>query len=264
MSLPAAPPTLAVDGVGHRYGQKPALDGVSFTVARGAFAVLLGPNGAGKSTLYALLTQLLPLQTGRIAIAGHDIARNPRGALGGLGIVFQAQTLDLDLSVEQNLRYFARLRGMSGSHAARRIDQQLDRLSLADRRRDRVRTLNGGHRRRLEIARALLHEPEVLLLDEPTVGLDIPTRQRIVDDVHDLASDGQATILWATHLIDEARAGDRIVLLHQGAVRTQGEARALLDEHDCDDLATLFNQLTERKPQAPLKGLTRQGAGGDA
>ncbi len=113
-------------------------------------------------------------------------------------------------------------------------------------------------------SRALLHQPQVLLLDEPTVGLDIPTRQRIVDDVHDLASDGQATVLWATHLIDEARAGDRIVLLHPGGGADAGEARALLDEHDCDDLATLFSQLTERKPQAPLKGLTRQDAGGAA
>lgn len=257
-------PILSIAGVSHHYGAKQALNDVSFDVEKGSFALLLGPNGAGKSTLYTLLTQLLPLQAGRIAIAGHDVSTAPRAALAGLGIVFQAQTLDLDLTVEQNLRYFARLRGMSGKDASRRIDAQLERLSLNDRRGDRVRALNGGHRRRLEIARALLHQPQVLLLDEPTVGLDIPTRQRIVDDVHDLASDGQATVLWATHLIDEARAGDRIVLLHQGAVRTQGEARALLDEHDCDDLATLFNQLTERKPQAPLKGLTRQDAGGAA
>jgi len=262
MPSPASIPTLAIDGVSHSYGPKQALDGVSFTVEKGAFAVLLGPNGAGKSTLYALLTQLLPLRAGRIAIAGHDIATDPRGALAGLGIVFQAQTLDLDLSVEQNLRYFARLRGMSGRDATRRIDQQLERLALADRRRDRVRALNGGHRRRLEIARALLHEPEALLLDDPTVGLDIPTRQRIVDDVHDLASDGSATVLWATHLIDEARAGDQVVLLHQGSVKADGEALALLDRFDCDDLGTLFNQLTERKPQAPLQGLSRTAGAG--
>jgi ABC-2 type transport system ATP-binding protein len=253
---------LSIEAVSHRYGAKQALDNVSFEVEKGSFALLLGPNGAGKSTLYTLLTQLLPLQAGRISIAGHDISVAPRAALAGLGIVFQSQTLDLDLSVEQNLRYFARLRGMGARDAGRRIDGQLERLGLAERRREKVRALNGGHRRRLEIARALLHEPEVLLLDEPTVGLDIPTRQRIVDDVHDLAADGRSTVLWATHLIDEARAGDRIVLLHQGSVRTQGEARALLDEHDCDDLATLFNKLTERRPQAPLKGLTRQDAGG--
>jgi len=248
---------LNIDGISHAYGKKKALEGVSFDVPEGSFGVLLGPNGAGKSTLYALLTQLLPIQSGSISIAGHRVEGGSLAALRDLGIVFQSQTLDLDLTVEQNLRYFCRLRGIPASEAKRRIDAQLESLDLADRRTDKVRTLNGGHRRRLEIARALLHEPRVLLLDEPTVGLDIPTRRQIVDDVHRLTRDKGTTVLWATHLIDEVKHGDWVTVLHQGQVRAMGEIMALLDAHEADDIAALFDRLTDRKPQAPLKGLRR-------
>jgi ABC-2 type transport system ATP-binding protein len=248
---------LTIDGVGHHYGKKQALDNVSFGVPEGRFGVLLGPNGAGKSTLYALLTQLLPVQSGSLRIAGHEVSGGNLKALADLGIVFQSQTLDLDLTVLQNLRYFCRLRGIGASEAARRIDEQLGSLDLDDRRNDKVRALNGGHRRRLEIARALLHEPKVLLLDEPTVGLDIPTRRQIVDDVHALAADKGATVLWATHLIDEVKAGDWVAVLHQGQIRAENEIMALLEEHDVDDITALFDRLTDRKPQAPLKGVRR-------
>ncbi|WP_416897702.1 MAG: ATP-binding cassette domain-containing protein [Minwuia sp.] len=251
---------LKIAGVSHSYGKKQALNDVGFEVPAGRFGVLLGPNGAGKTTLYGLLTQLLPVQKGSLSIAGHEVAGGSLEALEDLGIVFQSQTLDLDLTVIQNLRYFCRLRGIGASDATRRIDRQLERLDLAGRRSDKVRALNGGHRRRLEIARALLHEPKVLLLDEPTVGLDIPTRRQIVDDVHALAAEKGTTVLWATHLIDEIRAGDWVTVLNQGEVKAVGEALALLEEHDVDDISTLFDRLTGRKPQAPMKGVSRGAA----
>ena len=217
--------SLVVEGLGHRYGRLRALDGVSFAVERGAFCALLGPNGAGKSTLFGLMTRLFTTPEGRIAVAGHDVAREPRAALAAMGVVFQPSTLDLDLTVRRNLLYFAALHGIAGRDAARRIDAALDRLGMAERAGERARELNGGHRRRAEIARALLHDPAVLLLDEPTVGLDAASRAAITAHVHDLAGERGLTVLWATHLTDEVREGDRLVVLHRGRVLADGTAR---------------------------------------
>lgn len=213
-----------VDQLSYHYGAKTALDNVSIDVERGQFCALLGPNGAGKSTLYNLLTRLFVPPSGTIAIDGHRLDRNPRAALGRLGIVFQQSTLDLDLTVLQNLRYFAALQGLSGALRDRRIAQVLDRLDIADRVHQKARALNGGHRRRTEIARALLHDPAVLLLDEPTVGLDAAARNAITQYVHDLAADGKS-VLWATHLADEVRPDDQLVILHQAKVLAAGQAR---------------------------------------
>ncbi|MEL6837877.1 MAG: ABC transporter ATP-binding protein [Pseudomonadota bacterium] len=208
----------------YRYGAKTALDNVSFAVDQGDFCALLGPNGAGKSTLFNLLTRLFVAANGRIEISGHDLNAAPRAALAKIGIVFQQPTLDLDLSVRQNLSYFAALHGLSGRFRTQRIDAVLARLDITDRAKEKARNLNGGHRRRTEIARALLHDPDVLLLDEPTVGLDAAARAAITDHVHRLAADG-TTVLWATHLADEVRPDDRLVILHQARVLADGIAR---------------------------------------
>lgn len=218
--------SIEVAGLSYAYGAKPALQEVSFRIAPGQFAALLGPNGAGKSTLFALLTRLFTAPEGRIVLAGHDLSRQPRAALARLGVVFQAPTLDMDLSVARNLRYFAALHGIGGRAARLRSGAVLERLGMAERAGERVRDLNGGHRRRVEIARALIHAPRVLLLDEPTVGLDVASRQAIVDHVHDLARDGLA-VLWATHLTDEVRDADRLLLLHRGRLRADTTAREL-------------------------------------
>ena len=227
--------TLTVDGLSFAYGPRYALADVSLDAPSGRFTALLGPNGAGKSTLFALLAGLLRPASGRIAVGGRAMADAPRAALARMGIVFQQPTLDLDLSVAQNLRYAAALRGIAGRAAGARIDAALDRLSMRERAGEKVRALNGGHRRRTEIARALLHGPEVLLCDEPTVGLDAAARTALVGHVHDLAAEGLA-VLWATHLTDEVRDGDRLVVLHRGRVVEAGEAAALrgaapLDAH---------------------------------
>lgn len=214
---------LSVAGLSYAYGPKTALENVGFTVEPGQFCALLGPNGAGKSTLFGVLTRLLTSSQGQIHIAGFDLAKEPRRALARLGIVFQQTTLDLDLTVRQNLRYFAALHGMSGKAANLAIDAALDRLDMAARADEKTRKLNGGHKRRTEIARALLHSPSVLLLDEPTVGLDAAARSAITAHVHALAADG-ISVLWATHLTDEVQADDRLVILHRAQVIADGLA----------------------------------------
>lgn len=214
---------LTVKDISHDWGARRALDGVSFSIERGRFCAMLGPNGAGKSTLFGMLTRLFVPRAGRIAIAGYDMAREPRAALARMGVVFQGPTLDLDLTVKRNLLYFAALHGFSGREAETRAMAALDRLGMAERAGEKAAKLNGGHRRRMEIARALIHGPQVLLLDEPTVGLDAASRAAITKHVHDLARDG-LTVLWATHLVDEVRAKDRLVMLHRGRVLADGEA----------------------------------------
>jgi ABC-2 type transport system ATP-binding protein len=235
---------LEVKDVSFAYPTARVLDGVSFSVAKGRFAALLGPNGAGKTTLFSLITRLLAMRQGRIAICGRDVREAGSSALAALGIVFQQPTLDLDLTVQQNLHYFARLRGLSRSEAGHRIDRELARLGMAERAGETVRALNGGHRRRVEIARALLHDPELLLLDEPTVGLDFPSRKAIVEHVHDLASDRGIGILWATHLIDEIRPDDDLVLLHRGKVVVTGRAGEVAAQAGTDSLDAAFTALT--------------------
>ncbi|MEP1201305.1 MULTISPECIES: ABC transporter ATP-binding protein [Rhodobacterales] len=217
---------LRVSNLSFSYGPKQALEDVSFDVEPGQFCALLGPNGAGKSTLFALLTRLLTTPAGSIEIAGHDLAQTPRAALAELGIVFQQSTLDLDLSVRQNLSYFAALHGIAGREASKRIDAALGRLDMLERAHEKARALNGGHRRRAEIARALIHAPSVLLLDEPTVGLDAAARSAITDHVHQLSAEG-TTVLWATHLTDEVRDDDALVILHQTRVLATGTAQSI-------------------------------------
>lgn len=234
---------VAVESVSHAYGKKAALNDVSFTVERGRFTALLGPNGAGKTTLFGLLTRLLALQSGAIRIMGVSV-KEGANALAPLGLVFQQPTLDLDLSVRENLRYFAALRGLSPRTARERIDTELERLEMAERAKETVRALNGGHRRRVELARALLHEPDVLFLDEPTVGLDIEARARICQHVHALASDRGIAVLWATHLIDEVWPDDDLIVLGRGAVLASGRSAAVVEAAGADDLGDAFSRLT--------------------
>ena len=157
--------------------------------------------------------------------------------------MFQAQTLDLDLSVEQNLLYFCDLHGLERREARPRIDRALDRMDLGARRKDKIRSLNGGHRRRVEIARATLHDPRILLLDEPTVGLDIPTRSELINYLHDLPERHHCALLWATHLVDEIEATDRVLILHEGRIHRDGLAADLIAKSDSDDLAGVMHEV---------------------
>ncbi|RID92346.1 ATP-binding cassette domain-containing protein [Gemmobacter lutimaris] len=233
-------PGLGIHGVSYSYGAKAALSEVALEVPKGRFCALLGPNGAGKSTLFSLLTRLFTTRTGRITVAGQDLARAPRAALARMGVVFQQPTLDLDLTVRRNLLYFAALHGIGGREAEARTAEALERLGMAERAAEPVRALNGGHRRRMELARALIHRPEVLLLDEPTVGLDAAARAAITAHVHDLADQGLA-VLWATHLTDEVRDSDQLAILHRGRLLADGITRDLRGD---EPLREMFLRLT--------------------
>lgn len=233
---------LQAERVSFAYGQRQALDDVSFATTAGHFTALLGPNGAGKSTLIALLTRLYDLQSGTIRIAGFNLRQQPREALSRLGVVFQQSTLDLDLSVEQNLRYHAALHGMPRKLASERIELELERQQLGERRKHKVRELNGGHRRRVEIARALLHKPSLLLLDEASAGLDPASRQALNGHVRELCRTEGMSVLWTTHLLDEVRADDDLLVLNRGRLVAQGRAGEL--SQPGDTLEQTFNRLT--------------------
>ncbi|MGO8738023.1 ABC transporter ATP-binding protein [Rhodoblastus sp.] len=234
------PPALEISGVSHRYGARLALDDVSFSVASGAFCVLLGLNGAGKSTLFSLITRLFALRRGVIKVLGRDLNLNPGAALAELGVVFQSRTLDLDLSVAQNFFYHAALHGVGRKEAARRTAELLAAVNLADRAKDKVRALSGGQMRRVEIARALLHQPRLLVLDEPTVGLDIGARADILKLVRGLVAREGVSVLWATHLTDEIDESDKVVVLHKGALRAEGKASDLLEKTGAADMRAAF------------------------
>ena len=233
---------LQVQGVSFAYGPRQALQEVGFNVAAGSFSALLGPNGAGKSTLIALLTRLYDLQHGDIHIFGHSLRREPRQALRQLGVVFQQSTLDLDLSVQQNLAYHAALHGLGKREAGARIDEELARQQLGERRHEKIRALNGGHRRRVEIARALLHRPRLLLLDEASAGLDPASRLALNRHVRQLCRDDDLAVLWTTHLLDEVQASDQLLILNRGRLVAQGPASQI--GADDASLAATFARLT--------------------
>jgi ABC-2 type transport system ATP-binding protein len=215
---PTQPPALLLDNVVKTYGPIRAVDGVTLRANAGEFIALLGPNGAGKSTLFQLLSGLFTADSGRIEVMGHDMSRDPVPALAGLGIVFQQPTLDLELSVTANLLFHAGLHGMPRASALRRIEEELGWLGLKERANDKTAQLSGGNRRRVELARALLHEPRLLLMDEPTVGLDPASRSDLLKQLLMLRRERQVAILWATHLCDEVPDADRVIVLHRGKV----------------------------------------------
>jgi ABC-2 type transport system ATP-binding protein len=233
---------LDVSNLAFAYGARQALQELSFSLAPGRFAALLGPNGADKSTLIALLTRLYDLQQGEIQVMGSSLGQQPRQALRQLGVVFQQSTLDMDLSVEQNLRYHAALHGLAKPLAKARIDEELARQQLSERRHDKVRALNGGHRRRVEIARALLHRPRLLLLDEASAGLDPASRLALNRHVRQLCRDQGLTVLWTTHLLDEVQASDELLILNRGRLVAQGPAQQI--GADDTSLAATFARLT--------------------
>lgn len=242
---------LVIESLSYAYGKVPALDNVSLTLRPGRVTALLGPNGAGKTTLFSLITGLFDSRDGEITIAGHAIRRARSQALAALGIVFQAQTLDLDLTVEQNLRYFAALRGLPGKEARPRIAALLAEIGLAEQARVKVRALSGGQRRRVEVARALLDRPKLLLLDEPSTGLDIATRRWLIDHIHRLAGEEGISVLMATHLVDEVMPEDDLIVLNKGRIVARGRVDEVIRQSGTADLDAAFTQLTADAKQSP-------------
>lgn len=204
-----------------------ALSNISFDVRPGEIFGLLGPNGGGKSTLFRILSTMMVPTEGRAVIAGHDVERDSAAVRRSVGVVFQTQSLDKALTVEENLRGQGHLHGLSGATLRERMDAAMERLGIKDRRKDLVDTLSGGLRRRVEIAKALLHRPKVLLMDEASTGLDPAARRDVSRHVETLREKEGVTILLTTHILEEADRCDRLILLHQGKIVAQGSPKEL-------------------------------------
>jgi ABC-2 type transport system ATP-binding protein len=223
-------PAVEVSNLILAYGERQALDRLSFSVMPGEIFGLLGPNGGGKTTLFRVLATLLVPDSGTGAVLGLDLARHPQEVRRRIGVVFQAQNLDRKLTAAENLRYQGHLYGLRGAALRARIDQVLTKLDLIDRKNDRVETLSGGQRRRVELAKGLLHKPELLLLDEPSTGLDPAARRAVWDHLRALQSSDGVTILLTTHLLDEAEKCDRLAILDHGKLVASGTPDSLKSE----------------------------------
>jgi ABC-2 type transport system ATP-binding protein len=218
---------VAVEDLSHSYGERTALAGLSFDVERGCIYGVLGPNGCGKSTLFRILSTLMAPSSGRATLAGFDVVRQPREVRRQIGVVFQSASLDRKLTVAENLRAQGHLYGLRGAPLTAVMEEVLDRLRLRDRAGDIVDTLSGGLKRRVEIAKALLHNPAVLLMDEPSTGLDPNARRELVQYIADLRSDRGMTVLLTTHVLEEADRCDRLLLLSRGRRVAEGSPAEL-------------------------------------
>jgi ABC-2 type transport system ATP-binding protein len=264
-----AQPAILIDNVVKRYGTFTAVDGVSLSVAPGETLGLLGPNGAGKSTLIRMLTTLVPITSGRIMLHGDDVTANPDDARLSIGVIPQAMTSDVDLSIEENLSIYAKLYGVSRDERRRVIPELLELVNLADRRTSLVGTLSGGMRRRVEIARGLVHSPLILVLDEPTTGLDPVSRVDVWEMLTHIKRERQLTILVTTHYMDEAdRLCDRIAIVDRGKLVALDTPRAL--KHSVPGTSAIEAQFAAAPADwdARLESLvgvtTAQSLGGDA
>ena len=224
---------LRIDALTKCYGERVALNALSFVVPKGQFVALLGPNGAGKSTLFQVLTGLFAADEGNVEVVGYSLRSAPTKALRHLGVVFQQISLDLDLSVRHNLLFQADLQGLPRSLARERIDAGCARLGIAGDLDRKARELSGGNRRKVELVRASLHQPPVLLMDEATVGLDPKSRRDLLATLHADVVERGVSVLWATHWVEEAADADRVLVLHQGSLLADGtpaEVTRLLGE----------------------------------
>jgi ABC-2 type transport system ATP-binding protein len=244
----SAATAIAVRDVTYRYGSRTAVDNLNLSVAPGEVFAFLGPNGSGKTTLFRLLSTLIPLQSGTVHILGHDVSRDAVAARRQMGVVFQAASLDKKLTVTENLRYQGRLYGLDSAELRERMAELLAAVGLTERAGDLVETLSGGMRRRAELAKSMLHRPRLLLLDEPSTGLDPGARIDLWRYLTQLRERDCVTIVLTTHLLDEADRADRIAIMHQGKLGALGEPLALRAEIGGDAITIQ----TERPEQLAL------------
>jgi ABC-2 type transport system ATP-binding protein len=214
----------------HQYGERTALNGVTFEVRPAELFGLLGPNGSGKTTLFRILSTLMIPSGGRATIMGFDVARDPNGLRRQVGVVFQAQSIDVKLTARENLWHQGHLYGLRGAALTSRIREMLERVKLADRANDKAETFSGGMQRRLELAKGLLHHPAVLLLDEPTTGLDPGARRDLWQYLANLRDEEHVTVIVKTHLMEEAERCDRLAILNEGKVVALGTPDELKHE----------------------------------
>lgn len=256
-------PALRVSDVTHRFGDRVALDAVSFDVAQGCLFALLGPNGGGKTTLFRIASTLLRASGGQVRILGADVQAAPMDARRHLGVVFQSPALDPRLTVSENLRHHGHLHGLRGAVLGSRIDEALERFRLADRHAERVDRLSGGLQRRVEIAKALIPRPRLLLLDEPSTGLDPGARRDLAEALRTVRDTTGATVVLTTHLMDEAAHADRVGILHQGRMVALDTPRALITQVGGDilwiDTATPESLVVRLRERFALDGQVVEG-----
>jgi ABC-2 type transport system ATP-binding protein len=249
----AAETVIQIDGLRHLYGERLALEDVTFAVRQAEIFGLLGPNGSGKTTMFRILSTLMLPTAGAASILGHDLARDPAGVRRSIGVVFQAPSIDVKLTAAENLRHVGHLYGLRGSALEARITEMLGRVGLADRARERAETFSGGMQRRLELAKGLLHNPAVLLLDEPTTGLDPGVRRDLWQYLALLRDQQQIAVIVTTHLMEEAERCDRLAILSRGRLVALGTPAELKQEIGADVIlleatrpAALAERINER------------------
>ena len=249
----AAAPVISVQNLVHRYEERTALNGVSFDVQPAELFGLLGPNGSGKTTLFRILSTLMIPVGGRATIQGFDVARDPNGLRRHIGVVFQAQSIDVKLTAAENLTHQGHLYGLHGAALKARIQEMLGRVGLSDRAAEKAETFSGGMQRRLELAKGLLHHPSVLLLDEPTTGLDPGARRDLWQYLAILRDQERVTVIVTTHLMEEAERCDRLAILNEGKVVALGTPNDLKHEiggdvilMDTKDPESLAHRIRER------------------
>jgi ABC-2 type transport system ATP-binding protein len=233
---------IGISGVEHHYGSRQALVDLSFDIQQGELFAVLGPNGGGKTTLFRLLSTLLPLQAGRVDILGHDLSNEPAAIRHLIGVVFQAPSLDRKLTVAENIRLQAALYGLRGVGFEKRMDELLDQFALADRKKELTEKLSGGLRRRVELAKGLIHKPRLLLLDEPSTGLDPAARSDLWQYLRQLKATQGTTIVLTTHYLDEAEGADRIAILNEGRLVALGQPDELRSQVGGDSITIDTNE----------------------
>jgi ABC-2 type transport system ATP-binding protein len=243
-------PILSLAHVSKSYGKIDALHDVTFDIHAGEFVGLLGPNGAGKSTMFQIICGLFAPDAGTVTVFGRRFADDSAGILSRLGVVFQARSVDLDMTIKANLAFHGRLFGLSGGRLRDRIAEWSERFGLSDLLGRQVRQLSGGQQRKVEIARALMNRPGLLIMDEPTAGLDSPSRRALVKDMRNLASEEGVAILWATHLVDEVEDADRVILLKAGRIVADSTPDGLRKQAGKADLTDAYATLAD--PQNPV------------
>src|SRR5689334_17699181 len=220
-------PAVEIAHLAHRYGEREAIHDLSLSIAQREIFAVLGPNGSGKTTLFRVLSTLIPLQQGEVQILGHDLRREASAIRSQLGIVFQSPSIDKKLTVMENVIHHGRLYGLNGRELRNRADEMLTRLGLADRRSELVEQLSGGLRRRVELATGMLHRPRLLLLDEPSTGLDPGARSDLWQYLEQVRDADGVTVVLTTHLLEEAQRADRIAIMHKGELSALNTPSAL-------------------------------------
>jgi len=250
--MSAAAPILQVTGLRKSYGRTEALRSLSFEMRPAELVGLLGPNGAGKSTLFQIAAGLFAPDSGSVLVFGKTYREHASAILADLGVVFQSRSIDLDMTVRANLAFHGNLFGLSGKALKARIEETTALLEISDLLDKLVRTLSGGNQRRVEIARALLNHPKLLLMDEPSVGLDPTTRRMLVRHMHEVLRRKGTAILWATHLVEEVEHADRVILIAAGQVVRIGTPAELMAAAGVDNLTDAYVALVgDRLPEPP-------------